>query len=681
MKYNYTTVKIDSNLAFMDSANFEIGDHHKLLELAFKDLYNFKIRTCVQEYVSNAIDAHVSSKVSLNKIFIESPTPKSLFFKVKDNGPGLSKEELKDFIRAGISGSSDNDDNIGGFGFGSKIGFAVSNVFYVISINNGYKYTCEATRKTDDGSYAKLNFVTIEKTNESSGLEIIIPVQRDEIDEWEEGIQRICRHLDVKPVVSNLKLNKEEFILDDEDFKYFNNDRKKIYITLGCVEYPLDQLEVKKEVLDLFPNIELCLKLPISAFKPQRSREFLQSNEKVNKIILEKAKKVRNKIDLLYLDKLSKMTYEEIKEDLHYNPFIKKYKKKINDFEIKINRYGIISFKINDEYLKYFHGYNYVNGKSTSFANSRFSKYDHYLDTIVIDDLPEEKERIKRMKMHQNRKNNVDWMTNSYSNNYKIWNVLAITDHKFSKSEIKKLKNFLGEESLQLISELNYTKPESKSRKSIRDREYFSCTYSNFYGEQLLGNIDVKKTIYITREEWFTDFLSGRKRDDFARYASDLNLTYFVLSKNVVPKFEKLGVKRIGLNEIKEYFLTHYKDNSYFYAMLNLYDVDVRFSNVDCYSYDFESLYKIEKFLPKNLQEYLKDHKKVNRDQNRVYSHSFTSLEKEARKIEKQVLKEFRSFIKRNRTIFELYYNAESSMHKYLKKKDPIVLKMLKSLK
>ena len=678
MKYNYEKVNIDSNIAFMDSANFEIGDHHKLLELAFKDLYNFKIRTCVQEYVSNAIDAHLVENKTFEDIIIEAPKANSLFFKVRDHGKGLSHNELKEFIRAGISGSSDFEETIGGFGFGSKIGFAVSNIFYVISRNNGIKYTCEATRKTDDGSYAKLNFISKEKTNEKSGLEIIIPVQRNDIDLWYEGIQRMYRHMETKPSLRNIKINKENYILEDTDYKYFNNDKKNIFIILGSVEYPLDHLDVKKEVLDLFPKVELGIKFPVSAFKPQRNREFLQSTPKVNKLILEKAKAVRKKIEEMYLDKLSSFKYEKLKDELYKNPFFKTYNKKIKNLTLSISHRGIFTIKRGTRYLEYFYGYNYHNGKSTSFAKSRFSNYKHFTNNIIVDNTPEEKERIKKFKIYQNFNNKVNWITDKSSDTYEVWNTILISS-KLKEDEIKLLKQFIGSENIKKISELKYVKPETIKKEYNKER--FSCTYSNKYHSQQYSDLDIKKTFYITREEWFDIFRRGNIRNDIDRYAKDNNHTYFVLSKNVVPKFKKLKIKQLTFNNLKNYFLTKYKDNTYKFALLDLYDVSAKLGRDTHLSFDFEELYKVKDLFPIKLLKYLKDYKKVHKNSNSIYEHSFTNSLSESNKKRMEIEKEFSNFIKKNPLIFELLYSDQSLILKYKKRNNPIIKKLFNSVK
>ena len=688
MKYEYEKVNINTNLNTNDSSNFEIGDQAKIFELAFKDLYNFKIRTCVQEYVSNAIDAHNSAKKCVSKIKISAPTAKDLFFRVKDCGLGLTREELTQFVRLGISNSEKYDDALGGFGYGSKIGFAVSDFFFVTSVKDGIKYTCEATKKTDrKEDYAQLNVHDKSKTNEENGLEIMIPVKRTEISEWKEGIERVCRHLEVKPEVINHKLPKDEsFILEDEDFKYYKNGYKEIFITLGNIEYPLDYLKNEDKIEELFPDIKLRLKIPTNAFRPQRNRELLDSNPEVNKIILDQARKVQKKILKMYTDKLKNLNLEEICTQLKDSPFLDEYEFKKGNFKIKVTELGISEIKYNNEYLPYIYGYNHshINAKSTSFANSRFRDYEHYSKTIVINDTDEdESDRIKKIKMFQNTGHRKSYSYSWRDEKYVYSTIMFVPNNILNDKDLEILKSFMGEKDVLKLSELEYHIPKRESKAKKKEKGSFTATDANT-SNRLLDNIE-KNSIYIPREEWFN--LERNVQDDFWRYARDKKLDFYILSKTNVKKFKSKKIKALNIDIVKKYMLKKYPYSGYNNALSNIIEYSSAYylKKNDKYVYlGYSNLKKIEYYLPKKIKKYLKDFKKSELRKSN-YVHSFMDQRKNKREYKKEhklIEEEITKFVHRNYDFFELVKETSFSfIEKNKKRKTGYILKLLRDLK
>jgi light-regulated signal transduction histidine kinase (bacteriophytochrome) len=111
--------KFESNQQ-TETQSFGIGDPSVVIEILRNRLYEHKIRTLVQEYMSNARDAHreVGQK---RRIEVVAPTQLEPTFKVRDFGPGISPDRMANvFVLYGASTKRTNNTQTGGFGCSAK---------------------------------------------------------------------------------------------------------------------------------------------------------------------------------------------------------------------------------------------------------------------------------------------------------------------------------------------------------------------------------------------------------------------------------------------------------------------------------------------------------------------------------------------------------------------------------
>ena len=178
-----------SNADQNESYDFTIGDQALIIDILRNKLYSDPIKTLVQEYISNARDANLEAGNPPDLLEITAPSSLIPVFSVKDSGPGLSEERIKDvFVRYGMSTKRSDKKQIGGFGIGAKSAWAYSDSFYITSVNAGKKiaYLAHIASKVE----GVLEVLSTCETDEPNGVEIKVPVKSGHMREFKEAIIR-----------------------------------------------------------------------------------------------------------------------------------------------------------------------------------------------------------------------------------------------------------------------------------------------------------------------------------------------------------------------------------------------------------------------------------------------------------------------------------------------------------
>jgi hypothetical protein len=169
--------------------NFVVGNISKLIKM-LRNLYQYKARTAVQEYMSNARDA-MREAGSTKRIIVTVPNQLNPVFKVRDFGPGITPHRMENvFIAYGGTTKDTTNGQTGGFGIGAKSAWAYTDSFTIVSITGGKKRTYVAhLGKTEQGS---VDLISTEPTTEETGTEIQIAVKNGDIQEFRNAIWRSC---------------------------------------------------------------------------------------------------------------------------------------------------------------------------------------------------------------------------------------------------------------------------------------------------------------------------------------------------------------------------------------------------------------------------------------------------------------------------------------------------------
>lgn len=263
---------------------FGFNFNAQMADALSKKIYTKPVLAVVREYMCNAHDAHVEVGAKDTPIEVKLPNRMSPYWSVRDNGRGLSETEIMGdddegglFNTYGKSGKNHTNNQIGGFGMGSKAGFAYVDKggnFTVTSFLNGRKSTY-ACHKGEDGIPVVTKMSEVD-TNEPNGVEIKVPVRTDDTDTFAEYTAEIAAYLETEPKItgnnSHLVVRPKYKVKTDKwglrEFTdrgpYYNSPVFTANVVMGGVAYPIDYSAIKNTA-DV-PIDGRILKAPIDLF-------------------------------------------------------------------------------------------------------------------------------------------------------------------------------------------------------------------------------------------------------------------------------------------------------------------------------------------------------------------------------------------------------------------------------
>lgn len=171
---------------------------NKMIWLVIKQ-YKYKVRTSLQELISNAIDAQVDANNKDVPLKITLPTKLEPTFKLRDYGTGMTPDVVnKIYCNMGASGSSHTNDKKGGFGIGGKSPLGFCDQYNIKTFVNN-RYWFYAVYKNENNGI-NVDLVDSGITDESNGTEIIIPSSHDQIKQFRQGAFRATHFWEVQPI-------------------------------------------------------------------------------------------------------------------------------------------------------------------------------------------------------------------------------------------------------------------------------------------------------------------------------------------------------------------------------------------------------------------------------------------------------------------------------------------------
>lgn len=186
---------------------FDIGNKGLIFGILRGKLYSDPISSLIREYASNAKDAHVEIGVPEKPIEIHLPNAFDMSLKIKDYGIGIDPSRMDNvFINYGNSTKRNDNNMIGGFGLGAKSSFAYTNQFSIITISD---FENKRVRRTyiayiDSSEEGKMRLVSEEETTDPTGTEIIIGVEKDDVQSFIEKTIFTFQYWKIKPILSGL---------------------------------------------------------------------------------------------------------------------------------------------------------------------------------------------------------------------------------------------------------------------------------------------------------------------------------------------------------------------------------------------------------------------------------------------------------------------------------------------
>lgn len=180
MKLYTKSNKIETSVDLENSLSFGIADQSIIIDFLRNKIYSNKLKTPIQEIISNARDAS-RNVVSCSHINITIPSVDNNFLlKIRDFGSSITPESMKNvFVLYGESTKRGTNSQLGGFGVGAKSPFSYTNSFNVTTFINGIKRQYLAL--IDQTNKGRLDLTWEGETNEPNGTEISYVINQSDV--------------------------------------------------------------------------------------------------------------------------------------------------------------------------------------------------------------------------------------------------------------------------------------------------------------------------------------------------------------------------------------------------------------------------------------------------------------------------------------------------------------------
>lgn len=279
-------------------------------------LYSDKILAPIREYSTNAMDAHVEKGIKNRPIVVKLPNSLSPTFCVRDFGFGMSEDKVWDiFANYGESTKRNTNEQVGMLGIGSKSAFAYGDSFLVISFQGGFKTTYALhVAGSKEGDIVKMG---VGHTTEEDGIEVQIPVRKDDIKEFLTRAEKFFKHWDVMPIFEGGKIDMApvEKLCQGEGWFVPTKGGCSVVI-MGNIAYALDRYSIKfsqngvnndeESNLDRLFNTGASFVVPIGSVDVAASRETLQYTDKTIKAIIVASRNTLKEITDMVIERFNK---------------------------------------------------------------------------------------------------------------------------------------------------------------------------------------------------------------------------------------------------------------------------------------------------------------------------------------------------------------------------------------
>lgn len=240
-----------------------------------------KIGYPIRELSTNAWDA------SRGNFEVHLPTGLNPVFRVRDYGPGMSAEDMKNvYARLYASTKRDTNNQVGGWGLGSKSPFAYligadgAGSYNVTSYHGGRLRTYVLSLAA--GGAPVMRLLAEMPSDQPTGIEVSFPVRREDIRTFTERANKILWSFNPRPKITPAIEWKEPVIQGSGEgwtsYKAGTVPFFRPHVRMGCVMYPFDLSQIETSGF-LAEDDEILFDAPIGSLKVTLSREELAYDE------------------------------------------------------------------------------------------------------------------------------------------------------------------------------------------------------------------------------------------------------------------------------------------------------------------------------------------------------------------------------------------------------------------
>lgn len=342
-------VKILENETFgnVDSieANISSESTGVLFDIMSKHLYSNPIGSIIREITSNCFDSHKEANVD-DAVVIEigeddfGNDDEKYFISFKDFGVGLSPERIKNVYMNYLSSTKrDTNEQIGGWGLGSKTPLSYTSYFYITTIFDKIKYSYILSKT---GQKPSLDLLSEDNTEERNGTEIKIYIKNyKDLLQFKKELNQLAYFDNIFFI--NCDIDNDYKIIETDTFKYRSENQysDEFHIVLGKVCYPINW-----KLINLQPiEVPVGVKFQIGELQVTPSREDLQYNEEIINFVKERILKVKQDlIDLFVSQNKPFENYFDWVKNKSLKPYIN-FEVGDNNFKLYLTGFDEVSKK------------------------------------------------------------------------------------------------------------------------------------------------------------------------------------------------------------------------------------------------------------------------------------------------------------------------------------------------
>lgn len=284
-------------------------DQGKLITVLRDYVYKDKLMAPIREYSTNAVDAHIEAGIPHEPILVKLPNDLIPTLCIRDFGHGLNEDDIFNvFAMYGNSTKDCSNDQAGMYGIGCKSAFAYTDSFVVVSHHGGKKSTYMFhTADSVEGDVAKMHE---EESDERTGIEIQIPVKKEDINHFVKKCEQFFKHFDVTPKFegNSIEIKKIHKVFKGDNW-YIPDDHIS-GISMGNVFYPIDVNTLinwsereKYESAYWLIRSGVVLVVPIGSIKVSVDREGIQNTPETKKFIIDNVQVAVSELNKIVVDR------------------------------------------------------------------------------------------------------------------------------------------------------------------------------------------------------------------------------------------------------------------------------------------------------------------------------------------------------------------------------------------
>lgn len=375
-----------------------------LFDMLSTSFYSNAISSICREITSNCCDSHTEANVDDPVIVKRGEDEEGTYVSFIDTGVGMNQYLIEEvYMNYFSSTKRDSNEQIGGFGLGSKSPFSYTDHFYINTISNKHTFIYNnvpcpfakvdkvVTLRTYNYKYQyiftkgitkpTIDLLFKSRTSEHTGTEIRIYLHdSSDIQSFRSALNKQLCYFD-NVYFDNWSIDNDYTIFEGTYFKFRNKNQydSKMHIVLDKVAYPIDwkQLGITEY------NIAVGIKFQIGELLVTPNREQLRYTDEICKLVRDRiAKAVKELIDIFDQQNKGYDSYFEWISKKDEKPFIR-FNNPNGRFE-KLYLYGI-------DYITRKSQYKYLAGLESLSDTNILSMFYRYYGEIKDGKIKKEK--------------------------------------------------------------------------------------------------------------------------------------------------------------------------------------------------------------------------------------------------------------------------------------------------